>query len=1026
MRQSTQQAGRSAARRLSAALLLGAAVGAVGIALPAPVAAQESQASLRGTITPAGGAQQITAVQVATNTRRTVEVSPSGSYNFPSLRPGLYRLEIVTPNGIEQTDEFDLLVAQNAVLDFDLAELAAPPAPDPGDEAIAGVSGDTILVTGARIRSLEGAEVGDVVTRREIELLPQGNRNFLAFADTAPGVQFVTEGGGNTRLQGGGQNARSVNVFIDGVSQKDFVLRGGITGQDTSPGNPFPQLAIGEYRVIGSNYKAEFDQVSSVAITAITRSGTNEFEGEGFYDFTNQDLRSATPSEERGDGKAESEDKQFGGAIGGPIIPDTLFFFASYEGKRIDSPYSVFPGAGLTPGALPPQYQDLFGTETDGLRADLLFYKLDFLPTDRDLFQLSVKYRDETSENGNDGTTAAERLSVTEVEDLRGLFRWEHTEDTWINDFRLSYEDASWAPSPQSFGNGSIFELGTQGQIVAFGGGPGFQDKGQEGWTIQNDFTWVGTENHTVKGGIKLKFVTLNTLQLNFFNPQYNYNVLFDPANPPVPGAPVVPGLPANGIFNDSIPYRLQFGANTGLGEPTVSSDNFQFGIYIQDDWEVNDRLTLNLGIRWDYEETPAYLDYVHDPRVVAAVQPGNYPNLIGANYDINNFISTGDNREPFKGAIQPRIGFSYFIDEDGRFILYGGYGRSYDRNQFDFLQQEIIQGTFSTRTFRFQNAGDPAGECTRSATCVPFNPIFLTEAGRQQLLAGTPGGTGGFELRFIDNDLKVPYSDQFSIGLRGQFDLWETEIGYRRIQSRDGFAYLLGNRRPGGLFFPPNAPPNSPFGNPPPGFGAILIGTNGLETNENIAHIKVDKRYTDFSPWNLTATYTYIDAEENRSFGETFSLDFPSLDDYPFVRSSGVSRHRLVTTGAVDMFWDLTLSGRVVLRSNPFIKSLLTPQTAPFERMVVGTVGEGDWLYQVDLALTKFVGLPFLTDDARLRFRIDVLNVFDRANYTNYNGNPNDNTRTPGSPTIFGERVGFGTGGNPPRTLKLTAGFSF
>lgn len=1021
MSQFKQQVRSSAVRRMSAALLLGAAFGTMAIALPAPVQAQESQASLRGTITPAGGAQQITAVQVATNARRTVLVTESGSYNFPSLRPGLYRLEIVTPDGVEQTDEFDLLVAQNAILDFDLAELAAGPAtPDTGN-VIGGapVQGNTILVTGARIRSLEGAEVGDVVTRRELELLPQNNRNFLAFADTAPGVQFVTEGGGNTRLQGGAQSGRAVNVFIDGISQKDFVLRGGITGQDTSPGNPFPQLAIGEYRVIASNYKAEFDQVGSVAITAITRSGTNEIEGEAFYDFTNQDLRSARPSE--GDEKAVTDEKQFGGAIGGPIIPDMLFFFATYEGKRIDSPYTVTPGAGLDVSALPAQYQDLFGVETDGLRADLLFYKLDFLPTDRDLFQLSVKYRDETSDNGNDGATARERLAVTEVEELRGLFRYERTNDNWVNDFKVSYEDVSWAPTPSIFGNGNIFELGQQGLIVAFGGGPNFQDKGQEGWTIQDDFTWIGGENHTVKAGVKFKWVQLNTLQLNNFNPQYTFNTLFNPAMPMVPGS---------GPFNDSIPYRVVFGASTGAGDPRVSSDNFQFGIYIQDDWVVSDRLTLNLGIRWDYEETPGYLDYVHAPTVIAAVQPANYPNLIGANYNINNFISTGSEREPFMGAIQPRIGFSYVLDEEARFTLFGGYGRSYDRNQFDFLQQEIIQGTFSTRAFNFQT-GDPLRDCAPiSSTCRPFDPVFLTEAGRQQLLAGTPGGTGGFELRFIDNDLKVPYSDQFSLGLRSQFNLWDVEIGYRHIASRDGFAYLLGNRRgpvvDRGLFFPSNAPPNAPFGFAPPGFGSIIYGTNGLTTDEDVAHIKVDKRYTEFSPWNLTATYTFTEAEENRSFGETFSLDYPSLDDYPVIRSSGVPRHRLVTVGAVDTFLGLTLSGRVVLRSNPFLKGFINQQQPPFERLIVGTVGEGDWTYQVDLALTKYIGLPFLSDDARIRLRADVLNVFDRANFTGFNGNPNDNTRTQGSPTIFGERVGRGTGGNPPRTLKLTAGFSF
>src|SRR3546814_2501725 len=123
---------------------------------------------------------------------------------------------------------------------------------------------------------MEGGEIGTNISQRQIETLPQNHRNFRACADLAPGVQFVTGGNGQSRLQGGAQDSRTVNIFIDGIGQKDYVLKNGITGQDSTQGNPFPQLAVGEYRVISSNYKAEFDQVSSVAITAVTRSGTNE------------------------------------------------------------------------------------------------------------------------------------------------------------------------------------------------------------------------------------------------------------------------------------------------------------------------------------------------------------------------------------------------------------------------------------------------------------------------------------------------------------------------------------------------------------------------------------------------------------------------------------------------------------------------------------------------------------------------------------------------------------------------------
>src|SRR3546814_12868414 len=73
----------------------------------------------------------------------------------------------------------------------------------------------------------------------------------------------------------------------------------------------------------------------------------------------------------------------------------------------------------------------------------------------------------------------------------------------------------------------------------------------------------------------------------------------------------------------------------------------------------------------------------------VNAVSPANYPNLINADYDINDYISTGTERKAFKGAWQPRVGFTYELDDEGRFAVFGGYGRSYDRIQLDLLPQD-------------------------------------------------------------------------------------------------------------------------------------------------------------------------------------------------------------------------------------------------------------------------------------------------------------------------------------------------
>jgi outer membrane receptor protein involved in Fe transport len=1007
-------AGRSRIRAAAAALAWTSGAAALAVGVCAPAQAQVSSASLRGTVKAEGGVSQVTAINVDTGFTRTSAVDANGGYQFVSLPVGTYRLELTTPSGVRRTDEFKLNVAQSAVLDFDFSQ------PD-----IAEGAGDAIIITGRRLRSMEGGEVGRNISQRLIEQLPQNNRNFLSFADLAPGVQAITDESDQMRLRGGAQGENSVNVFIDGIGQKDYVLKGGITGQDSTQGNPFPQLAIGEYRVISSNYKAEFDQVSSVAITAVTKSGTNQFHGEAFFDFTNQDLRDRMPRENfpRYIDKIKTKDMQFGGALGGPIIKDVLHFFGTYEGKRRINAREVFPGLDLPVSYFPSEYQQYFGARNETFNENLYFGKINFTPTSRDLFEFSVKYRDETGEQFNNGINAFETRTLAKVEEWRGLARWEHTADTWVNDLKVAYENVTWNPRPVNFGNVSRFNAtvpntppltGTRrGDILVIGAGRNFQDKGQKGWQISDDFTYTGLERHTFKVGVKAKWITLNTTTQNGVNPIFTYNVNYTPG----------------GTFNDTIPYRMEFAAPVAGGDPNITSDNFQFGIYAQDDWEVTDRLTLNLGLRWDYERTPAFLDYVHDPAIAEFVAgrasytaPNGtvtppYTNLANANFDIDDFISTGKERKAFTGAWQPRIGFSYALDADKRFVLFGGYGRSYDRTQFDFIQQELAQGLFASRTFNFNNPGDTLNTCAPSATCITWDPAYLTPEGRAALIAGLPPGAGR-ELRFIKNDLKVPYSDQFSLGVRGNFNLVDLEVGYSYVQSKDGFAYVLGNRRPDGTFFPPTGRPDSPFGFGPAPFGSIILGTNGIETKANTAYFKLTKRYTAASPWSIDATYTFTDAEENRQLGEVFALDFPSIDDYPWITATGTRKHRFVVAATADIPMGITLAGKFQIASPKYLAAFIDTTGTPPSRTIISTKTEGNgdlWGYrQMDLSATKYVPIKFLSEEARLRFRVDIINLFNDRNFAGF------------SATTGKRNLNQYNMEGPPRTIKLSAGFSF
>ena len=133
--------------------------------------------------------------------------------------------------------------------------------------------------------------------------------------------------------------AENINVFVDGKSLKNDIINGGVIGQDASRGNPFPRNAVQEFRIITSNFKAEYQKSSSAVITAVTKSGGNEWTGNVFGAWQNKGLVALDTFQRRD----QIADPAFiepdysrvlgGGTIGGPVVRDKLFLFAAYEGN---------------------------------------------------------------------------------------------------------------------------------------------------------------------------------------------------------------------------------------------------------------------------------------------------------------------------------------------------------------------------------------------------------------------------------------------------------------------------------------------------------------------------------------------------------------------------------------------------------------------------------------------------------------------------------------------------------------------
>ena len=988
---------RSAIRTLSPDLLSCALAGCLAFAAM-PALAQSTSATLRGQVSadsaPAADAQ-VTATNLATGLARSVRTGANGSYNVAGLPPGTYRID-VTSGGQTSSQNVTLAVGQTATLNLGVGGVAES-APAEGATDL-----DAVVVTAPMMVETRTSEVATYVSQKQIESLPQTTRNFLAFADTVPGVQFVQDAGGNTRLRSGAQNASAVNVFIDGVGQKSYTLPGGVSGQDSSRGNPFPQSAIGEYKVITQNYKAEFDQISSAAIVAATRSGTNEFEGNFFWDRTGSDWRKATPAEELGE-KSKSKEEQYGVSFSGPLIEDRLHFFVAYEAKDYLSPKLVeLRGQGRYDEAdIPADLLAQLGPTNSPFNQDMYFGKLTWSVNDANIVEFTAQIREEEEIIGVGAENLPERATVNVNDVARYDLRWQFSSERWLNDMHLTFEDTSWSPQGVVDRPGYILQVAdynpTNGErqnvqtILNAGGSPNSQDKGQKGWGFQNDLTFFGWDGHTLKMGVKYKSVDVNAVERHYSNPQFSYDI---------------------GVSTLQ-PFKVEFGTGIpGTSQGFTTSSNRQIGLYIQDDWEVNERLTLNLGVRWDYEETPNYLDHVTPPELVAAL--GEWEAMRGPNidYDIGNYISNGNNRDAFKDAWQPRLGFSYDVNADGTFVFFGGAGRAYDRNLFDYLQVETNRISYARYSANFIDAD---GQCRAASGCVPWDPAYMDPAALQALAQTL---TTGREWYLNNNDLKTPYSDQFSLGVRNVFDMlgheWNSEVSVSHVNAKDGLVFRLGNRRPDGSFFEnPGDTSGTPWGYPSPA-GTILLADNLLESKANSLFLKLDKPYTGDSGWGTTLAYTYTDAEQNspvEGWPEIFGR--PDTSWFGWLPARSLPEHRLVATGIWDAPGGITLSGKLTLESPERRVSedcrLGGAQCVWRDWKPDGTLGHK----QLDVAATKTWDTG---TDLNFYIRADVLNVFNWRNWTSYNDSWT-------SPEFQNRNLDIAW---PPRMFKLSLGLNW
>src|SRR5881396_1138788 len=728
-------------------LLLG---GVLAVSLARPASAQTSTGSIRGYVTDSGGAPiagaRVSAVNTQTSAVREVTTQSNGFYAILGLVPAEYEVTARQIAMAAQKLKVRVLIGEVFPLDLKLAASAIQV------EAVT-----VVAATGVEMRT---SEIATNVTQQQIERLPTASRNFLDLAALAPGVTISDDriNSVSRNFSAGGQTASTVNVFVDGTSLKNDLTNGGVAGQDASKGNPFPRSAIQEYRVISQNFKAEYQKASSAIITATTKSGGNEWHGNVLYGYQNKGLvaldtfqRALKNTSPATFTKPDYNRSLVSLSMGGPIKRDRLFFFGAYEGNYQNRNFFVnFP----TPRAGFPaldtvnitQYNGNFGSP---FRETMVFGKLNYTVDPKSAAELSFSTRHETdvrdfgSVNCQTASMCALNEAVNFAQDISiGQLRYNRYAGAWLNEAKVDYSRFRRNPVPNTPGlPARVYTYrdvgGTQTTDGFIGSNLSVQDFTQRRIGLRDDLTYSHGGQHVFKMGASVDFVSYDVFKANNETPRFAYRDTL------------------NGVaYNYQNPYELKY----GTGNAALSKNNQEIGAYVQDDWSPTPRLTINVGLRWDFETKMMNYDYVTPQMVIDTLT--RYNSSLPTPLDLNRYISTGNNRKPFYGAIQPRLGFSYSLDQDNKTTVFGGWGIYYDRSIFDFSVDEIQKIAHPTYIIQFAHP-----DSTPKPGQVAFNPSYMTTD--TTVLNALVHSVGEPEAFLLDNKMKPPKSTQWSLGVR-------------------------------------------------------------------------------------------------------------------------------------------------------------------------------------------------------------------------------------------------------------------
>lgn len=937
--------------------------------------AAETTASIIGIVfdnsdVPVPGAS-ITAVNTATKFTRVISSGPDGFYRIPLLPPGTYTVTVeVSGFAKEVRTDIVLTVGKEIALNFTL-KLATT------GETLE-VEAETPLIDATK------SALSQTIDQASIKSLPLNGRDYTQLSLLAPGVRPVnlTQYG---QFSIGGQRGDSVNYTIDGGENNFSYVNESRTG--------FTQEGVQEFQILTNRFSAEYGRSTSGVINVISKSGTNDLHGNGFFFFRAKGLdwpnvfvqENIDACEALGGADCDRlegpfDQQQGGGTIGGPIVRDKTFFFAAYEATNTDNTLSV----AITP------------TTPDGTRP---------APVDRQLVTAKVDHQFNTNQsmvfryNLDVNKTAGFYAGGVYVDALQKDVTAQSFAGSWTsvissetyNEALVQYGRYLRTDTPEVIGTPWLYRPSSvTGQYYCCP-----QKFLENRIEILDTFTHVfqGKGDHTLKTGIDYIHVG-SELTFN----QYVGGAYFFGTDEP---------------FDINNPATFPTFFELGVGNPTTEPNNNQFSAFVQDDWRVNNSLTLNLGLRYDIEnfsgpENPVPLIPVP---AVGEVIVGAIPPV-----DTNNF--------------GPRLGFTYDFRGHGTTIIRGGYGRYYKpilhnvyNNALLFDQQRYLILSVFCDPF------DPA-------SCPNGNPNFLAQyfpnLPPESVLSATPGDIRPMAAA------DIAYTDQVSIG-------FQQEFGRNFAVSAD-YVYMKGNdlTRERNL----NAPVDlvNPGDPPYPQYGRLRLLTTDGESWYNALQIGVQKRYSN----NLmfTASYTYSEAEDTAA--DFYRIAEPN-DQQDLDAERGPQaydqRHLFAFSTIYDLPWELELGGIIRASSGTPFNWLLSydhngdgflndrPDLVPgggefpfadppADRPgnLGRNTGRGTAFFTVDLRVAK----TFTWNRVSLQLLAEFFNIFNRTNYNFRQGSVNHIINFDDPLWFADPALGTATEVYNPRQIQFGVKFNF